>query len=305
MTKTDFSPHLLRQTGLKALSLFGYRATSFRLKLAGYNTTFEVKSTTGERFALRVGRPGLNPDHIQAECDWVVALSHLESLRVCTPIQSADGFVVQVNNRLCVLTRWVEGRQRTRCPHMSEAKALGQAMALLHEQAENWTPPVGWSRPVLNDCWGAHPSPLSAEDAQLFTRCEERIQPIIQALFQEGVHVIHGDLHGGNVRYQKDQPVGLIDFDDCAVGHPAQEIGITLFYLRGFPAYERLYQSIKAGYTSVRPWPASRKIIDALVIWRVLSLCASVIAHPDPSVQAWLARVLPRWRRLIVEWLAT
>ena len=62
-----FRPADLRRVATRALAGFGVRPERLRLRLAAYNTTFEVHTAAGERYALRVTRPGPDRAHVLSE----------------------------------------------------------------------------------------------------------------------------------------------------------------------------------------------------------------------------------------------
>lgn len=284
-----------------ALVALGRPRARLRLLLDGYNTTWRVDDADG-RFALRLTRPGPSVEHVAAEVAWMRALAEHGGVRVTVP----EGFV-GVEGRALLLTRWLPGRlvwTRRMPPHQH---ALGVAMARLHAQAEGWTPPTGWARPRLDDVWLGEPSPLPRLDARAhdaFAAAAERVQPLLHALVAERCHVVHGDLHPWNVKHDAALGIGVLDFDDSAVGHPAQDVAIGAFYLGAHPRKAALLEAFEAGYRTVRPWPMRPGWLEALRVWRVLSLCASVHAHPSPAMTALIPKRMPGWTDRVEAWLS-
>jgi len=163
---------------------------------------------------------------------------------------------------------------------------------------------------VLDGFWMWSPSPLDALEGRaqkLFAEAAERLAPLLVSLVEEECHVLHADLHQGNYRFAPGHDVGVIDFDDCALGHPAQDIVICWYYLQRFgPRYESLTQAFREGYMSVAPWPTRLDdgLAEALLTWRSLALCASVLAHPNKKLREHGRALLPTWTARCEHWLS-
>jgi len=290
----------LRRLAATAAAALGFSGARVRLLHDGYNVTYRV-DVGGERYALRVTRPGPTLAHVRAELVWVAALAGDTGLRLASPVGC-----VEVGGRVCVLNRWVTGAQRGRGLTPNMLAAVGRVMARMHDQAEGWTPPGGWSRPVLDEVWMGAPSPLDALEPRTraaFAEAAERLAPLLKRLVAQQAFVLHADLHQGNYRFDPGLAVGVLDFDDCALGHPAQDIAITAYYLQRFPHYAALSDALRRGYCELRRWPTDPEIHEALLIWRVLSLCAHLNAHASESFRGLLTEILPRWTEDVEGWL--
>ena len=72
----------------------------------------------------------------------------------------------------------------------------------------------------------------------------------------ETAHLIHGDLHPGNVHTYRSRLIAL-DFEDVMWGHRVQDVAITLFYERDHPGYADFRAAFEEGYRSAAAWPAA------------------------------------------------
>ncbi|MEX1367280.1 MAG: phosphotransferase, partial [Nannocystaceae bacterium] len=226
-----------RKIARAALEQLGFPTSRLRLLHDGQNTTYRVDAPDGPH-ALRVTRPGVGLPHVEGELAWTAALDRDTTLTLCAPQAWTT-----VQERVCVMTRWVPGVSRTKSLSASMLRAVGAVMAELHEHGHGWRPPPGWARPRLETVWLEAPSPLPllpSPARETFARCEQRLRPVLARLFDEPTHVLHADLHQGNYRFRPGHRVGVIDFDSCAVGHPAQDIAICLYYVLRHPRYARL-----------------------------------------------------------------
>lgn len=293
-------PHATLPIARAALAELGLESARLRLINDGYNTTWRVQ-LPDRRLALRLTRAGPSLAYVAAEAAWIRAVDRDLDLHVCAP----EGLTL-TQGRACLLTRWVPGAARGRRLTASIVHRVGVAMAALHDQAEAWSPPEGWSRPRLEDPWLGEPSPLSslpAEAADVFGRCAERLRPMLEGLVAERCHVLHADLHGGNYRVGPGDAFGVLDFDDCAQGHPAQDVGISFFYMRNHPRYPAFRRAFEAGYRTRRPWPTDDFTVQAMGAWRAISTLAHVLPHANPDVRGWGEARSPEWLALCRSWL--
>lgn len=119
----------------------------------------------------------------------------------------------------------------------------------------------------------------------MFREAHNRLSPILKTLCSERSHVLHADLHQGNYRFAPGFDVGVIDFDDVSIGHPAQDIAISMYYFKNFPNHKELQAAFRTGYEELEPWPLDPPTLDALLIWRALGLCASVMVHENAKLR--------------------
>lgn len=298
-----------RRIALDALKAYGLEPARVRLRCDSYNVTYEVRDARGGRYALRISRPAVTAEAVGAEVAWCDALAEDTDVRVLRVVRTREGRAVALSHgRACVLSSWVSGVQRGRglTPNMLEA--VGRAMAQLHRHGRQWRPPEGWARPALRGVWlGGDPDPipsLPAEHQGVLCEARDALGPILAGLWRGGAcHVLHADLHQGNYRFGRGHDVGVIDFDDCSVGHPAQDIAICFYYLRSLDPEGALRAAFERGYRALDLWPLDPALLRALTVWRALGLCGSVMHHESPQLRAYGARLVPGWAALCAAWL--
>lgn len=291
-----------RRVALQALEHYPIDVRRVRLQHTGYNVTFRVFADQGV-FALRVTRPGPNADHVSAEVAWMHALQTQTALRVPAIIRTRDGAqVVEIDGQCCILARWLAGAMRSKGLTANMLEAVGETLAQLHAHGEGWTPPMGWSRPDFDGVWLRAPDPtamLPPDTRALFLEAADRVAPVLAQQRTAPRHVIHADLHQSNYRFATGHDVGVIDFDDCAIGTPAQDVAITLYYLQTHARFDALWAALRKGYARRRPWPTDPETTRVLMVWRTLHLCSDCAAHPSADVRAFVDRMIPKWTERI------
>ena len=296
-----------RRIAMRALSAYALDVRRVRLQHAGYNVTFRVWADQGV-FALRITRPGPARAHVEAEVIWMQAVRAQSAVRVPEIMCAKDGAtVVEIDGQMCILARWLPGAMRGAglTPNMLEA--VGATLAQLHTQAAAWVPPPGWARPDFDGVWLRAPDPtpsLPRETAMLFRDAVARVAPALAAQRALPRHVIHADLHQGNYRLGRGHAVGVIDFDDCAIGTPAQDVAITLYYLQNHARFDELWAALRRGYARARPWPTDPQTVKVLMIWRTLHLCSDCAGHPSAEVRAHVDHMIPEWTARVRRFMA-
>ena len=67
--------------------------------------------------------------------------------------------------------------------------------------------------------------------------------------------MVHADLHEDNAFIQPDGGIAILDFDDCMLGWPVQDLGVTVWALSAHDAFLELERALREGYERVAPWP--------------------------------------------------
>ena len=67
--------------------------------------------------------------------------------------------------------------------------------------------------------------------------------------------MVHADLHEDNAFIQPDGSIAILDFDDCMLGWPVQDLGVTVWALAAHDAFHELEPALREGYERVAPWP--------------------------------------------------
>ncbi|WP_407569846.1 phosphotransferase enzyme family protein [Deinococcus altitudinis] len=194
----------------------------------GVNCSSEVDCNSGVNYSLRVNLPGSRER--QQEIHRFLALA-AAGLPVPTPLPDLQGRSVSplADGRTAVLASWVEGEQASRQMSPALAAEIGRVTARLH--ALRWAP-TDWHGPRLDANWlrgwwrDQAPAHLAPADVN-------RCLPVVEAAANwldghaQELQVIHADLHFGNLLALAEGEVGILDFGDCALGHPAFELAMT------------------------------------------------------------------------------
>lgn len=265
----------LRRLAENALAQYEIDVRSFTTLLHLENTTFRVD--TDEEHVLRINRPDHHtPSEIQSETMWLDAIHRDTNLVVPKPVPNRNGEVVTVagtrgvpEERSCVLFQWVEGQfYRNRLSPIA-LERMGRFTAKLHEHAQRFEPPPGFTRPNVE--FGSEDQPgalmhtinkglekgaalIAPHDLATFTLARHHLQDALDEFgYDEDVFgLIHADLHHGNCLFH-DEEVRAIDFDDCGWGHYLYDLAVTQWYLQARPDFNELCQAHLEGYRAIRP----------------------------------------------------
>jgi len=275
MAAVEFSELSVRQqrTALmaiaeRALESYALRAERVRLINSGFNATFRVDTTTGEKFALRINiNSHRTPANVRAEVSWTEALSQEGSVTVARPQPTLTGELIgEVKSeyfatpRPVVLYSWLGGHDVSDVETPEKFWATGVAMARLHEHTRQWSLPVDASTPRLDSpLWNAvdrldeQHLPLPRADIAFLRSMLEQSTTVINRVWQgsEG-QLIHADLHTGNMKWYRGR-LAILDFDDCGVGLPVQDLAVATYYLRDNEEHE---SALREGYGSVTALPS-------------------------------------------------
>lgn len=146
----------LRQVAVAALARYPLPDGRLSFVAHGENTTFRLDGAGGSHL-VRVHRPqrhGRGVDSaaaVRSEIAWLKAVREETGLEVPEPVASSDGApTVTVtaggHTRVCSILRWMDGRIHEGSPRPVHLARLGAAMARLHDQADAWRPPSGFTR---------------------------------------------------------------------------------------------------------------------------------------------------------------
>lgn len=258
----------LRRVALAALEAYPLPAGTLRFVDHGENITFRLSCAAGD-FLVRVHRPqrhGRDGDGraaVASELAWLAAIRSEGRVQVPEPVATTDGeATVRASaageTRTVSVLRWQPGRIFEDSSRPVHLRRLGEAMALLHLQADAWTPPPGFTRLDWNHeaffgdvmVYGDLPASqvwqlLPAELRTRFEAVASRLEPLIDTNPDYGL--IHADLHLGNAVFEGGQ-VKLIDFDDCGTGPRLYDVAVALWELRDGDDYAAYHEALLAGY---------------------------------------------------------
>lgn len=262
-----------------ALEAWGLRGAEVSLLKQRENAVFAVTAPNGHKAALRLHRPAYHAAAaLRSELAWIEALA---ASGLPTPAPRPTGLgelLVRVEHpaltqpRYADLLEWVAGSPvavtgEPLPPDLDiegHFRALGTLTAQMHDRADAWRAPAGFTR----HCWDR--AGLVGE-APLWGRFWEhpQLDPHARLLLQAGrmaaaedlsayaaggadYGLIHADLIPENV-LASPEGLQLIDFDDSGYGWRMFDLATTLFVHLTDPAYTRAEASLFEGYGAVRP----------------------------------------------------
>jgi Ser/Thr protein kinase RdoA (MazF antagonist) len=307
----------LRRVVFKALEEYDLQTDWVKFLTIDTNTMFQVRSVEGERFVLRIySDEETTSKENQAEMFWLDALIRDTDLKVSEPVPRRDGEYISLvtvpgvpPERRCVLFKWIPGRPLEE--HLSPESyfKFGQVLAKLHDHAERLNPlpasiqPKKWNQvfyypdePVVyNTPEYSHLFPPGR--IALLDRVIDKADRVFERLFadNEGLILIHGDLHFWNLHYHRGELYPL-DFEDINLGYPVQDIAVSLSYGRDREGYPKWKTAFKEGYCSIREWPnEDERTIETLVAARAV-MFINYVARIDPSPEEYIES---RCKRLV------
>ena len=269
----------LRLLAIKALAQWG--VTNCEPKLLKYreNAVYKVRTADGRPAALRLHRYGYHSDaELASELTWMTALrsAGLSVPNIVSANEGAPFVTVSIPEipepRQVDMLEWLDGEAfgsleqglNKDIKDVSTAFNWVGAMAgRMHNQAEAWSPPAGFTRHAwdIDGLVGEQPfwgrfwelGSLKSSERELLERAKARARDDLQALGKSPSNygLIHADLLTDNIILGLDN-VKVLDFDDSGFGWHLFEIATILLFLRGEENYEQILASVVQGYRSVR-----------------------------------------------------
>jgi Ser/Thr protein kinase RdoA (MazF antagonist) len=296
----------LRPVALEVLRRYPLEVAGLRLLSHGFNTTFRVDTTDGQRFALRLNVNSRRTDaNIAGEMAWLAALGADTDLWVPTPVATRDGELMthvgcsDLGRMLpAALFHWLPGADLGSAASATQMRAAGRATAILHAHGERWQLPPGTELPAVdtvlmdvpNHFGDDHPL-LTDEHRAVIDIAMRQVQGHFDGLFAGAARQpLHADLHIWNMKWHRGR-LAVFDFDDSGIGVPAQDLAITAYYLRDNAEQEA---ALLEGYQELRPLPPfSSEQYEAMVASRILVLLNDVITTTNAVFLAILTRYIP------------
>ena len=309
---SDEQVTLLRSVARTGSARFGLDVETIELVRHEFNTTFRVADLTGRVTAVRVNTNSVStPEHVIAQHAWMRARAAQTPVRRPGPRRTLTGDEHAVvppphGMFMVVAATWLDGEDVGECT-AGQAKALGRAMATMHNHAEGWDVPPGGRLTTFSDPYFGDEDrltlafPADSQEAELVRWSLQRCQDaILSAELDCPPVVVHGDLHGGNLKWHRDE-LAVFDFDDCGVASPALDLAIATFYLRGSDA--RVEAALRAGYVEVRPLPeVTTPVFEALVASRQLLLANDLLQSSTEHLRAQARDYLDRTVDRLAHW---
>ena len=303
----------LRRLAERALERYDLPSPSIELITDDWNCVFRVDAADGSRHVLRVSLPGRRTfDEVSGEMTWLAAIAAEGSVVVPVPLPARDGsLAVEASAegvpeaRTVAVFGWIEGEQLANDMTERNLETYGEVAARLHGQARDFVPPAGmktWDSPypflepeVLFDA--GHQATLGPAGVAPFERARASTRETIERLaVTEPPRMIHADLHEENAFVRADGSIAMLDFDDCMLGWPVQDLGITVFELAARDDFELLEAALRRGYERVASWP--ERVPGEVRVFaadRCLMLSNYIVQDHDPEYRAEAPAYVRRW----------
>ena len=296
LTQADIQPALHLWPGLD-----GARA---RLVNHSENQTFIVQARSGERFSLRVHRPGYqSAKAIESELAWLGAVQHDTNLSIPAPVPAFDGRPLQQfltrtgETRLAALFRFVEGSEPSLdCTTPALFGALGRAAATLHNHVSTWDRPHGFERPVWDakailtpdGLWGDWRTAPNLDEAgrAILAKLEQTLDLRLSEYGRgpDRFGLIHADMRLGNLLVNANR-LTLIDFDDCGFGWFTYDFAAAISFHETAPAIPSLRAAWLEGYAASRTLTSEDMAsLDTMVMLRRMALLAWISSHGETQL---------------------
>ena len=264
------------------------------------NHTFRMDCPSGQRFALRVHRPGhLDERAIRAELGWLAAIARDTPVPVVPPVPGRDGEALQrlPDGRLAVLFEWIGGREPSPEDDLAGLfVTLGRHAAHLHAHARATRPDPARARPrwdaeavlgtggAFGD-WRKAPN-LTPGDRSVIEAAAEKLWAELAA-FGSDAHrfgLVHADMRLANLLVKGEQ-VTVLDFDDCGHGWFLYDFGASVSFFETDPRVPLWARSWAEGYEKVAPLAAEdRAMLFPMVLFRRIALLAWIGSHGETAL---------------------
>lgn len=293
----------LRRIALQALEHYPFQVKTVRFLAKESNTYYKVTSGSGERFVLRIYSQieTALQDNL-TELFWLKALARDTDLCITTPVPDREGRYLNIiqdpqadREHRCALFRWLPGRSLSHYLTEENYHKLGMLSARLHQHAETLQVPDALCPRRWDKIFYFPDEPDLIHNAQyrylfprrrirLLDRVSERGQKLLAKLYEcDAPILIHSDLHFWNVRIHKGS-LCLMDFESVLLGHPLQDVAVTLYYGMDRDDYPDLSCAFEEGYSSLRLWPVKSPYqLETLWAARTVNFINyAARVHPDP-----------------------
>ncbi|MET0799896.1 MAG: phosphotransferase [Actinomycetota bacterium] len=306
----------LRRLAERALERYDLPSPAIDLITDDWNCVFRVDAADGSRHVLRVSLPGRRTfDEVRGEMTWLAAIEAEGGIVVPGPLPARDGaLAVEAEaegvpgSRTVAVFAWIEGERLADAMTERNLETYGEVAARLHAQARDFVPPTGmktWDSPypflepeVLFDA--EHRTTLG-EGRRAFERAKRAsLEAIARLVGGEPPRMIHADLHEDNAFVRGDGSIAMLDFDDCMLGWPVQDLGITVFELAAREDFEPLEAALRRGYERTSVWP--ERVPGEVRVFaadRCLMRANYIVQGHDPGNRIRVSRYVAEWAEQI------
>ena len=268
----------------RALPLWGIdRDSALSLLKLRENAVYAVTdNATNEKLVVRIHRADYHSDaELRSEWQWIAGLREYGVLTPVLRHSNNDRMFEIVESpgvpepRQVDIVDWIDGEQfgseeRGLEGSPGEIRArfetLGGVMAKMHNQAQHWQAPEGFTRHAWNvdgltgdePFWGRFwelPA-LTARQRDMMLEVRDRLRAELAAFgTAPGRYgLIHADLVSENILTGADG-IRVIDFDDCGYGWHLFDIATSIIFLHGTGHFAMAKEALVAGYRQNRPLP--------------------------------------------------
>jgi len=280
------------------------RIISAKRNTLGYmNANYEVeteKRGKRDRFIVRIYRPGLSKKDIDFEHTLLKELGRRSYHYAPQPIRARTGhsYVKTTKNMgsgdlsyFAAVFEFKSGEDkyswdRPLCTD-SELQDAAGVLARYHTIIHRWTPRINVATdetlgklPEMHRCWQAYRHSAAADDfSAYFVRKLDVLTTAVEQLESWKnenacgdlpITAVHGDYHPGNLKYQGNKVVAVLDFDWSHMDFRIYDVGLAVFYFctsweadsDGRIQLDRLhhfllaYQLAAKAYSWIEPLPA-------------------------------------------------
>lgn len=277
-----------------AARLYGVTADGLRSLGAYESEVYAFEAGAAPRILKVIDPSHRTPELVQAEVDWLLALSEA-GVSVSEPVPAATGRYVEVlpdsghvvvafaraPGDLVPASRWTDDL----------LERWGRLLGLMQAQARGYEPPGPRRHALADHSYAFRADELEAEDPAFVAAASEvvaRGAPLLRP-DSPGLDggLVHADLHSGNLLVFEGT-LTAIDFDDCGYGSFAFDLAMPLYYgvrhlmrahegITGAEAAERFLGPFLRGFVSAAPLPAGgAEAIDLALRLRQVELVAAV-----------------------------
>jgi Ser/Thr protein kinase RdoA (MazF antagonist) len=308
----------IRKVAAVAASRYPLKVSAIELVQHGENTTFRVDAKGGQRYLLRVHRPGYHTEAaIKEELAWLAQLSQA-GFSVPQPIAAKSGEWVETVTSYdvpaplnCSLLHWLDGRFIRKAVSPKHLYRVGRMLADLQTHASR-------SVVVHRRYWGSEglvgararfgsidslagvPSELQAAISRARKRVVQELREF-ERRFPRRQGLIHADLHFGNILSAGGE-ILPIDFDDCGYGFHAYDLAVPLLSAEGMAGNERrarlreLEDALISGYSSKKTWDRhDERVFPYFIAARRLAMLGWLSSRRDnPRLKSLLKRAVTK-----------